>query len=123
MFSVLKMDAALLSRTAWMSAIAYFAVNNIGPLMEKDLTFSITVIKWIWLRAQHPSSEVLGTLEAPGELRLQQGPAVEEAASAGRELRNQGEESASPCPELPSPRDASGPHRCRSPGWLWEPTA
>lgn len=88
MFSVFKMDADLLSRIVWMSAIAYFAVNTVGPLREKDLTFLITVIKWIWLCVQHPSSEVLGMLEAPGELHLQHGPAVEEATSAGRQLRN-----------------------------------
>lgn len=57
MLAVVKMDAGLLSRIAWLSAIAYFAVNNIRPLMEKDLTFSIVVMKWMWLRVQHPSSE------------------------------------------------------------------
>lgn len=76
--------------------------------MEKDLTSSITVTKRIWLCVQHPSSEVLGTLEAPGELCLCHRPAVEEAASAGRQLRAQGKESPSPCPELPFPQHGSG---------------
>lgn len=109
MFSVFKMDAGLLSRTAWMSAMAYFAVNSIGPLMEKYLPFSITVIKGIGLRVQHPSSQVLGTLGAPGELCLPHGP-----RGGGKLplLRNQGKES----PRAALPRDASRPHRWRGSG-------
>lgn len=83
MFSVFKKDAGLLSRTAWMSAVAWFAVNSIGLLVEKDVSFSIMVIKWIWLRGRHPSSEVLGMLAEPGELHLPHGLLVEEANLLG----------------------------------------
>lgn len=61
----------LLSRAAWLSAVAYFAVNDTEPLMEKDFTSLIKLIKWIWLRALHPLSEGLETPEAFGELLLQ----------------------------------------------------
>lgn len=51
--------------------------------MEKDVSFSIMVIKWIWLRGRHPSSEVLGMLAEPGKLRLSHGLLVEEANLLG----------------------------------------
>lgn len=38
---------SLLSRAAWLSAVVYFAVNDTEPLVEKDFTSSIMLIKWI----------------------------------------------------------------------------
>lgn len=77
----------LLSRAAWLSAVAYFAANDTEPLMEKDFTSSITLIKWIWLRALHPLSEGLETSEAFRELLLQH-TVVAESRCAGRQLSN-----------------------------------
>lgn len=61
----------LLSRAAWLSAVAYFAINDTELLMEKDFASLITITKWIWLHVLHPLSGGLETPEAFGELLLQ----------------------------------------------------
>lgn len=77
----------LLSRVAWLSAVAYFVVNDTEPLMEKDFTSSITLIKWIWHHVLHPLSEGLETPEAFRELLLQH-TVVAEPRCVGRQLSN-----------------------------------
>lgn len=77
----------LLSRAAWLSAVAYVVVNDTEPLMEKDFTSSITLIKWIWLCILGPLSEGLETPEAFRELLLQH-TVVAESRCVQRQLSN-----------------------------------
>lgn len=92
----------LLSRAAWLSAVAYFAVSDTEPLMEKDFTSSIMLIKWIWLRALHPLTERPKTPGAFGELLLQH-TVVAESRCVRRQLSNP-EGSPTPAPGFFGPR-------------------